>query len=155
MNYRILNKEELEGLSKEFIEFLVLNGITADNWVEIKEEFPERAEEIIVYFSEAIFEQVFQKAQFLRKVSEREIICYQCLAVRIVVVGVKLAENVKGNFLTDDFNTLVNSLNDGDITIFHGKEKYIKKREHHLFKLTNQGFSITDGSYFKAISSGL
>lgn len=155
MNYRLLKKAELEGLSKEFIEFLVLNGITAENWIEIKEEFPDRADEIIIYFSEAIFEQIFQKAQFLRKVTEREIISYQCLAVRIVVVGVKLEEHVQANFITDDFNTLVAKLKDGDIKIFHGKEKYIKKREHHLFNLTNQGFSISDGVYFKAISSGL
>jgi hypothetical protein len=154
-HYRLLNKEELEGLSKEFIEFLVLNGITADQWVDMKTDAPAYAEQVIEYFSEAIFEQIFRKAQFLRKITEKEIICYQCLHVRIVVIGIKLAENSNSNFLTDDFDAILNNSEEGDITIFHGKEKYEKKREHHMFKLVEQGFSISDGKYFKAISTGL
>jgi hypothetical protein len=154
-HYRILSFEELESLSKEFVEFLVLNGITADHWVDIKSEKPDHAEQIIEYFSEAIFEQIFQKAQFLRKISEKEIICYQCLKVRIVVIGVRLSNQSKSNFLTDDFNDILANAKEGEIIIFHGKEKYEMKREHQLFNLTNQGFSISDGKYFKAISTGL
>ena len=155
INYRVLNKAELEGLSKEFIEFLVLNGITAEDWENIKSEFPERAEEIIAYFSEAVFEQIFRKVQFMERITEREILCYQCLAVRIVVVGVRLADHVDKNFLKDDIKSLLKDLSDGDLIIFHGKEKYEGKREHHLYKLSLNNFSISEGEYFKAISSGL
>lgn len=154
-NYRVLTREELDGLSKEFIEFLVLNGITADDWETIKKDDHDNAHQIIEYFSEAIFEQIFRKAQFLRKVSEKEILCYQCLSVRIVVLGIRMADNKPLNFLTDDFDMMLAEANEGDFTIFHGKEKYSGKREHHMFDLTNQGFSISDGKYFKAISAGL
>jgi hypothetical protein len=155
--YRVLNKEELEGLSNEFIQFLVLNGIPADEWVKIKEEHPDRAEEIISFFSETIFEQIFRKAQFLRKISTHEIICYQCLAVRMVLVGVRVDKGSDIDFRKDDFQEILQKHKEGnlDLKIFHGKDKYTIKREHQLFQMTTQGFSISDGSFFKALSLGL
>lgn len=154
-NYRILKTDELEALSKEFIEFLILNGITAEDWVQIKSDSPEQTNQIIEYFSETVFEQIFRKAEFLKKITEKEILCYHCLHVRIVIIGIKLGDNSALNFLTDDYEKILKASKEGEITIFHGKEKYSKKREHQLFDLTNRGFSISDGKYFKAISSGL
>ena len=45
--YRLLTLEELQELEKEFVEYLVLNGITADDWEKIKKENPSSARHII------------------------------------------------------------------------------------------------------------
>ena len=47
MKYERLSKNELEELEKEFVDFLVVNGITAQDWVAIKENEPLNADEII------------------------------------------------------------------------------------------------------------
>jgi len=56
--YRILSSEELELLEKEFIEFLVINGITADEWQKIKASEPEKTKKFIELFSDVVFEKL-------------------------------------------------------------------------------------------------
>ena len=51
--YRELTTLELKELEKEFIDYLIVNGITADDWVKIKEEQQEKAEDIITLFSDS------------------------------------------------------------------------------------------------------
>ena len=40
VKYRALTHEELESMEKEFIDFLVLNGITGEDWEKLKNEKP-------------------------------------------------------------------------------------------------------------------
>ena len=47
MKYERISKVELEKMEKEFIDFLVVNGITAADWVLIKENEPLTADKII------------------------------------------------------------------------------------------------------------
>ena len=58
MKFRRLTNEELQELEKEFVQFLVSNTVTADDWEKIKEDNPERAEGLIEIFSDIVFEKV-------------------------------------------------------------------------------------------------
>lgn len=62
--YRLLTIEELKELENEFVEFLVLVGITADDWVKIKCEKPDKADSMITLFSDVVFEKIMRKTQF-------------------------------------------------------------------------------------------
>jgi hypothetical protein len=44
--YRLLTLEELKSMEKEFVDFLVLNGIPGEDWVKLKDTDPDRAEGI-------------------------------------------------------------------------------------------------------------
>ena len=65
-NYRRLNTEELASLEKEFIDFLVVNGITAPDWEQMKKDNPENSDQMIELFSEVVFEGIFRKTKFLK-----------------------------------------------------------------------------------------
>ncbi|MEY2924715.1 MAG: hypothetical protein RLZZ337_1263, partial [Bacteroidota bacterium] len=47
LKYERLAQEELEKLQDDFVNFLVVNGITADDWVSIKENEPLNADQIV------------------------------------------------------------------------------------------------------------
>ena len=47
--YRRLTLEELEELQKEFVDFLVINGITAEDWVKLKDNEVDKSELIITW----------------------------------------------------------------------------------------------------------
>ena len=96
--YRLLTKEELEALEKEFIEYLIVNGIMADDWVEMKEEQPEEANKIIDLFSDVVFEGIMLKVQFLERVSKKELQTFHCLKDKIILVGMKATDNPEADF---------------------------------------------------------
>ncbi len=67
MKYRRLSTDELQELEKEFVHFLVSNGIAADDWVKLKEEENDKAEALIDTFSDVVMEKVLGKVDFLEK----------------------------------------------------------------------------------------
>ena len=54
MRFRKLSKIELEALSEELIQFLVVQGIDDDLWRDINKKSPEKAEELVALFSDTV-----------------------------------------------------------------------------------------------------
>ena len=152
--YRWLSHIELEALEKEFIEYLVLNRITADDWIEIKLIQQEKAEKIIELFSDVVFETIFRKVQYLDLRTKTELKSVQCLATQMVLVGVSSVENndidLSDPILFDTYKKTPPKLN-----IYTSNINYKEARELELFRLTEEGFSIADGKLFKALCLGL
>ena len=148
--YRHLSKDELDALQKEFVEFLVVNGITADKWIAIKEHKKEVAEEIIEQFSDVVWEGVLRKANFLDLRNQKELLTFQCLPEKLIVMGVKVKDTDVDITTETGFEKLKK---DQLETIFYTSEKkYFKKREEELFEMIQNGCEITDGALFKRIA---
>ncbi|MEL6559023.1 MAG: DUF6495 family protein [Bacteroidota bacterium] len=149
-NYRRLNTEELASLEKEFIDFLVVNGITAPDWEQMKEENPENSDQMVELFSEVVFEGIFRKTKFLKISTAKFIYAYQCLADKIVLVGME-SEDDSADLTKMDFNN-VSAIKNASISLLMTDKKYAKKREYELFEMTQNGCEISDGQLFKSLS---
>lgn len=130
-------------MEKEFIDYLVVNGIVADEWTQMKTDNPERAERIIDLFSDVVFEAIMRKACFLERITPNEILCFQCLEDKMVLVGLRSES-------CDLTVTLLSEITDGKV--FTTEKPYTLTRELELFKMTEQGCVITDGELFKQLS---
>jgi len=131
MKYTRLQVEELHELEKEFINFLVVNGITADDWVAIKENEPVNAEEIINQFSDVVWEGVLRGVQYLKK-AEKDTVFYfkankeDIHLIRIVQVDSKAEQHI-------------------------ASKKYSTVRELELFDMIQNGCTINDGKEYKTL----
>jgi hypothetical protein len=148
--YRHLTKEELDALQKEFVEFLVVNGITADKWTAIKEHKKEVAEEVIEQFSDVVWEGVLRKAKFLEHRSPQEIRTFQCLPEKIVLMGLKVNNENIDLTTVEGFKAV--QQNTPQATVYSSEKEYNKKREEELFEMIQNGCEITDGAFFKRIA---
>ncbi|MEP0367479.1 MAG: DUF6495 family protein [Cyclobacteriaceae bacterium] len=152
--YRTLTTEELHELEKEFVDFLVVNGITADQWVKIKEEDKPAAEDMIVLFSDVVMEGVLRNIQYLEIRARDDIKTFQCLAEKIVLVGLR-ANNPDVNFLDDVFlQTALQSPPKG-IEVYTTYKAYKEDRQQELFRMIQSGCQVSDGKLFKALSMAL
>lgn len=148
--YRHLTKEELEALQKEFIEFLVVNGITADKWTAIKEQKKDIAEEIIEQFSDVVWEGVLRKARFLELRNPKELLTFQCLPEKLVLMGMKVKDADVDITTPPGFEKL--KQDKLETTFYTSEKKYFKNREEELFEMIQNGCEITDGTLFKRIA---
>jgi hypothetical protein len=148
--YRHLTNDELSALQKEFVEFLVVNGITADKWIAIKEHKKEVAEEIIEQFSDVVWEGILRKAKFLELRNPKELLTFQCLPDKLVLMGMK----VKDADIDITTETGFKKLKKDELktTFYTSNKKYFKKREEELFEMIQNGCEISDGSLFKRIA---
>ncbi len=148
--YRALTTHELQELEKEFIEYLIVNGITAEDWVKIKEEQPDKAEDILLLFSDVVFEGVLRKVGFLEKRMTNELMVFQCLKDRMVLVGIT-------SFSIDftDQEKLDQAVSDppDDAKVYTTEKKYHGAREMEIFEMIESGCSISDGKLFKTLAT--
>jgi hypothetical protein len=145
--YRLLNNEELQSFEDEFVKYLVVNGIAADDWKKLLADQPESAQKIVDMFSEVVFEKVMRTAKFLEIKRKSYIQSIQCLEDKMVMVA--MSTKNPGLDLTELDWTAVKDYSDFEI---HSAEKeYANDRQEELFKLTEIGYYISEGELFKAL----
>lgn len=150
MKYRALSFTELQELEKEFVDYLIVNGITANDWVKMKEQEVAKSNQIIELFSDVVFEGVMRKVQFLDMVTAKSIKSFQCLGEKIVLVGLDADKDSLIDFTSQSLAT-IQEQNVDQLSVYTSEKNYSSDREQELFEMTQGGAVISDGTYFKAL----
>lgn len=147
--YRMLSLQELEELKEEFIEFLIVNGIAAEDWERMKSTQKEKSEIILELFSDAVLENVLRKINFIEHRTKNEIRIIQCLSESQVLVGIEVPQEL-GIDCTDpnSFNE-TKEFNLQGVKVFTTSKAYLKPREDEIFDLLESGGLITNDRLFK------
>jgi hypothetical protein len=145
--YRVLTTEELQALEKEFVDFLVVNGITAPDWEEMKVKQKAEAEQMLVLFSDVVFEGIMRKTQFLEYWEPSGIKTFHCLKNEIVLVGVEAKAGATFDFMKTPLQDIFK--NSSALSVYESRKAYSKVREQELFEMMQQGCQRTDGDLYK------
>lgn len=156
MKYRRLRFDELQGLEKDFVNFLAANSVTSNDWESMKNESPDKAEKMIEIFSDMIFEQTLKKVDYLEQKSAREIRTYHCGQEKLSMIGIVIegqsSLDFRQNLDPQQMMTQL-SLSGAQLKLFKGEKTYKKERNIELFDLMEQGALISrDGHLFKTLS---
>ena len=150
--FRLLGHEELKEFEKEFIDYLIVNGITGEDWTRIKEVRPKEAIKIMDIFSDVIFEAVMRKIEFLEIRTSKEVQTFQCNKTKLVMVGMKIDPATEIDFMIPEDIEKAMQAPPGNIEVYTASREYTLEREQELFAMTENGARITDGKLFKALS---
>ena len=151
--YRLLTQPELDELEQEFVHYLVVNGITAEEWGNIKKNEKSRAEEVLALFSDVVFEGVMRKVKFLDHKSAQSLKSFQCLDDKMVLVGLNVSGSI--NLLDVKQFQSVLSNSGGGAEVYTSEKTYSKPRELELFDMITSGCEIADGEQFKNLCLAL
>ena len=150
MKYKRLSKEELEKLEKEFIDFLVVNGISAEDWVEIKTKSKDKAEDIVDQFSDVVWEASLRKSLYLQHVNNNSIYCFHCKHEVIRLIRLECKDK---SINLKDADQLKIILDDPSLfTIQKADKAYSKQREQEMFDLIENGAVISNGIIYKGLA---
>lgn len=144
--YRLLSNKELKLMEKDFIEYLVVNSITADDWIKLKKNDPEKAQMIVELFSDVVLEKVLRKSQYLKKVNKDSILCFHYQSNQVVLVGIQ--ENIPGA-ITKLWTS--QSYNIDDYELMHSEKEYKEQREIEMYRMIEKGAIISDGKLYKQL----
>lgn len=152
LRYRRLTREELGYLEKEFIEFLIINGIAADDWVGLKEQDIEKAEQLIDLFSNFVFEKILSETVFLEHRTDQSIYCFFYQKERILLAGIELPSPINGDLWDNAYIDPLISNPPAHIEVIQSEKEYTKERPDEIFEMIKKGARITDGQLFKKIT---
>ena len=93
MKYRQLSKEQFEALHKEFAQFLASQQIDVKEWVAIKKEKPEIADEELNLFSDLVWDDALTKSNYLEHFSKTNINLFKCEQKQISRIVVQISKS--------------------------------------------------------------
>ena len=146
--YRLLTDEELNELETEFVHFLVVNGIAADDWEKLKSEDKDKANDFITLFSDVILEGSLRKIEYIEFRSTHDLKIFKCGQEDIEMIGVEATGSIV-DFVNLNFDE--SSIPEG-VQIYSAKKKYATVREKEIFKMIQSGCMIVKGDLFYKLS---
>ena len=158
MKYRRLTKEELEELEQEFIKYLAVNTVTADDWKKIQKEDIERGEDLIDTFSDMVMEKALKNIKFLEHRSDTNLMLFRCEEAEMVLTGINLTKDIGVDFNDQKSVEILlstGSVEDGVLTHFTSTKQYTKSRELEIFELTNTGCLVVTEEYYTNLTKAL
>lgn len=148
--YRLLSSDELKALEKEFVEYLLVNGITADEWERLKKEENDKALQITDLFSDVVMEGALRKIKFIDLYTSETVQAIQCLEDRMIMMAVKREDETLDLLTRTAFE--LRDIKEGRISIYKGQKKYDSERQKVIFDMTQKGYEVSDGQLFKQLA---
>jgi len=151
VKYRLLSKEQLEALHKEFATFLAAQEITQQDWTQLKKSDAPEVNRQLENFSDLVWEEVLKKVTYLDHFSPDSINLFHCLPEHMERLVVQV--NKKNINLLDKagYDWWIDHSNDPSIQYFRGEKPYTDTRNKELFQLIEQGAVLSDGKLFNAV----
>lgn len=155
MKFRRLNSEELQELEAEFVQFLVANTITSEDWVKLKDEEPSKAEGLIDVFSDIVFEKVVSNIHYLEYRTPDDIKTFHCQEEKIIMNGLRMEGKAEIDLTTElPPAEMMKVLQQADVKlqIYTAEKGYVPDRSVELFRMLEGGAKISrEGQLFLAI----
>ncbi|MDX1479941.1 MAG: DUF6495 family protein [Saprospiraceae bacterium] len=148
--FQRLTDDELQALEKEFVDFLSVQGITASDWIRIKEEEPERADYCIEQFSDLVYGAVMMRIEYLELRTPHKLYSYHCAADKINVMGLE-SDHPETDFTDAAFIERSITQPPADLRIFAGEKAYDGRREDEIFRMLSSGCTTADGVLFETL----
>ena len=154
MEYKRLSTEQFELLHQEFATFLAANSIDKKEWDKLKNQDSSQAANFLDGFSDLVWNDVLSKNLFIEHLNSHHLFLFECLDEKMTLVLVKSEDKTKDFTSYEGLKWLEANLQSDSITLFQSQKKY-QNRNHDIFDLIQKGARITEGTYFKSITSFL
>lgn len=148
MRFRRLTLDELDALKDEFIQFLASNTITGEDWKNLKEEEPEKAEKLIDIFSDIVMEKSLSNVRFLEKREPNNILLFHAKETEIELIGISIDSRHHDLTNEKDLESLMQNASDIETKMLKSSKPYIKNREDEVFEMLQNGCLITNSTLF-------
>ena len=151
MRFRKLSNVELEALSEELIQFLVVQGIDDELWRKINKESPQKAEELVSLFSDTVLQKVYSKVGFLYFVSEQIFSIFKIEGEDMEAIV------IKNKSKTESFQNLKSVMtriteDKNDYEVLHAKRALGDKILDEIHALTEKGCLVAEEELWQYFS---
>ena len=139
MKYRRLTQKELESLTEEFVNFLIVHGIDAKEWTRIKGDEPVKAIQMIDVFSEFIFEGVVSKVRYIEYFDGGGAKLFKCEDEVIHLIAI---ESEKSFHTWEDLQKNIYT-NPESFSFVRTSKPYKPDRDAEIFRMISSGGEIS------------
>lgn len=147
MKYRRLTQDELEALTNEFVNFLIVHGIDAREWIRIKGDQPLKAIQMIDLFSDFVFDGIVRKVRYIEYFDDSGAKLFKCEDEVIHLIAI---ESEKPVSTLEDWQHLIQT-NPASCSFIRTSKAYKPDRGSEIFRMITAGGQITQGDWFEKL----
>jgi hypothetical protein len=155
MKYRVLTAEELQELEQEFIQFLASNQVTAQDWEALKNEQPEKVNELIVLFSDIVFDKILKETSYLEYREPKDLKTFYCGPEKITMLGLYIEGEGDLDFtqtLSPEEMVARMKTSGAKLKMYSAEKGYQGDREQEIFRMMEGGALISkEGKLYKTL----
>ncbi len=154
MRFRSLTIDELKELETEFKQFLIINQLYNEEWIEMNQKDVEKANALVDLFSDQVLEKVYSKIEFLEKRDKYTFSVFTVTKTDIETITIQ-SKNQSIELETNaQIETALNQhLN--KLEIYCGTKRLVKDKCDEVFDLIKEGCSISTFDVWHSFSSFL
>jgi hypothetical protein len=154
MRFRILNDEELKALEQEFIQFLVVNHVYAEEWKQINQSEPDKAIQLVELFSDQVLLKVYEKIQYLEFRSKDSLILFYCGNQKIALISVQSKDDKIDLSTAESIHEALTSQVE-NLTFFKNERVYTMTREDEIHRLIDKGCIVSTADFWNAMNEAV
>lgn len=155
MKYRRLRNDELEEMEKEFVTFLASNSVPSDDWEKLKNEQPEKAEQLIDLFSDIVFDKVLENVEYLEYKAPKDMKTFHFGPEKAIMLGVRVEGESRVDFTKNESPEQMSGqmlMSGAKLKMYRAEKVYQKERKLEIFDLMESGALISrDGAMYKTL----
>ena len=151
MKYRLLNKEEMEIFDQDFKHFLIANGVSNEEWVELNQKNISKATQLVELFSDTIFQKVYEKIQFIEFRSAESCIVFNCLPDSIELISINRKSDQIDLSTPDSIHEALTK-NSSEINYFKSSKKYNSFRELEIHQMIENGCFNSSEDFWNSLT---
>lgn len=147
MKYARLSQEQFEEMHEEFAQFLAVQEITKDDWDKIKESNSDQVDIQLDAFSHLVWEKVLEKVKFLELIFPNHMYLFK-IDTSLHLIGLKVNQSLVDITTPEGYSWLKENLMNDAVELFQSTKELSNNFKADLFKLIQQGASITSGELY-------
>ncbi|MHC5202659.1 DUF6495 family protein [Myroides sp. LJL119] len=149
MKYTRLTKEQLEEMHGDFINFLASQQIDKGQWDDMKTNSPELVEQQLDLFSDLVWDEVLQKAEFLEHYSKNHIFLFGIDSTGIHSIVIKSLQQDIDFLSKEGLQWLSDAVFTDEVEVKYGSKPLSDKKKEEIFEIIQQGAILSDGALYK------
>jgi hypothetical protein len=147
MRFRRLSSDELFALEVEFKQFLVVHEQYDEEWRDLSENNPEKAENFIEFFSDLVLEKVYIQVSFLCHFSKGMVSFFDMRNELLKAYHIKCPAHLSlQNEM--ELQQLVSTQFDA-LQFYFGEKKLMKEKADEVFDLIQKGCEVCEDIFFQ------
>ena len=154
MRFRSLAINELKELETEFKQFLIINQVYNEEWIEMNQKDLDKASALVDLFSDQVLEKVYSKIDFLEKRDKHAFSVFAITKNDVETITIQSKNQTIELETNAQIETALNQLLN-ELEIFCGTKKLLKEKCDEVFDLIKEGCSSSTYDVWHSFSSFL
>ncbi len=151
MKYRILTKEEMHIFDEDFKHFMITNGVTNEEWIEMNISDIPKAIALVELFSDTVLQKVYEKLQFIEFRTDDTCMIFHCKKENMELISLN-KKSGSSNLSSPESIHEALSKNPDELSIFRTEKAYNETREIEMHQLFEKGCYVSSQEFWDALT---